>query len=155
MSLLSVIERARNEGDPGLLVAAVPHASYLGLGVEIEPGRLITRLPFRPNLVGNPRLPALHGGVVGALLELAATFELLWAMESVAIPRCVSLSVDYLRSAGPRESRAAGRVTRLGRRVANVQVTAWQDDPDRPIAHAHAHFLIAPPEARSAEGGGR
>ena len=155
MSLLSVIERARNEGDPGGLVAAVPYARYLGLRVEIEAGRLVTRLPFRPSLVGNPRLPALHGGVVGALLDLAATFELLWAMESVAIPRGISLSVDYLRSAGPRDSLAAGRVTRLGRRVANVQVTAWQSEPDRPIAHAHAHFLIAPPGDRTAEPGGR
>ena len=31
---------------------------------------------------------------------------------------------------------------RLGRRVANVQVTAWQDDPERPIAHARDVGLV-------------
>ena len=145
MSILATMEAARRESDPAALIAAIPYAAYLGLSASLEAGSLVTRLPFRQDLVGNPYLPALHGGVVGGFLELTAVLVLLWRMESVTLPRSVTLSVDYLRSAGPRDSFARGQVTRLGRRVANVHVEAWQDDPARPIAQGHAHLLLTPP----------
>jgi acyl-coenzyme A thioesterase PaaI-like protein len=37
---------------------------------------------------------------------------------------------------------ARGTVVKQGRRVANVRVEAWQGDPDRPVAAAHAHFIL-------------
>ena len=145
MSLLASIEAARREADPGRLIGAVPYAASLGIEAGLEADALVTRLPFREDLIGNPLIPALHGGSVGTLLELTAALVLLWRMESVAVPRCVTLSVDYLRSAGPRDCFARGQVMRLGRRVANLRVEAWQDDPQRPIAQGHAHLLITPP----------
>jgi acyl-coenzyme A thioesterase PaaI-like protein len=53
------------------------------------------------------------------------------------------LSVDYLRPARLAETSAQGVITRHGRRVANVRVEAWQESPSRPVAAAHAHFLLA------------
>ncbi len=149
MSVLAVIDEARRRGDLDMLVGAVPYARYLGMSASLEGGRLITRLAFRPSHIGNPVLPSIHGGVVGAFLDLSGTFQLWWEMEGLAAPRCVSFTVDYLRSAGPRDILAACLVTRMGRRVASVRVEAWQERRDRPIAHGHAHFLItAPNETR-------
>ena len=148
MNLLDRVEAVPSVGDPAGLAEIVPFARHLGVTLDLREGRVVTRLPHRRAHLGNPALPALHGGVVGAFLDLAATFQLWWSMESLAIPRSVSLTVDYLRSAGPLESFAAGEVTRLGRRVANVTVEAWQDDPARPVARAHAHFLISPTARR-------
>ena len=147
MSILAVMEEARREADPGRLIAAIPYADLLGLTGRLEGEELVTCLPFRQDLIGNPFLPALHGGALGGFLQLTAALVLLWRLESVTVPRSVTLSVDYLRSAGPRDSFARGEVTRLGRRIANVRVEAWQDDPERPVAQGQVHLLLTPPGA--------
>ena len=87
-------------------------------------------------------LPALHGGVVGALLEAACIAQLIWQSDSLTVPKTINITVDFLRSARPVETYAKANVTREGRRVANVRVEAWQDDPLNPVAAAHAHFLL-------------
>lgn len=146
MSILETIVEARRRGDFDILTDAIPYARYLGITAATTDGRLISSLAYSPRNLGNPALPALHGGVVGAFLELAATFELLWHLECLTIPKTVNVSIDYLRPAGPATSHARGIITRYGRRVVNVRVAAWQEDEARPIAQGHAHFLIAPPD---------
>ncbi len=142
MTLLAAIEAARTAGDPGPLLAAVPYARFLGLSAAALGDELVTTMRYTPQLIGNPALPALHGGTLGALLESAAVFSLLWAAESALLPKTITITVDYLRSAGPRDTFACGIVTRLGRRVAAVRVEAWQDSRAQLVATATAHFLI-------------
>ena len=143
MNFLELIAQAKEARDLELLNDAIPYARYLGLSAHETDGGLITKLAFDDKLIGNPVLPALHGGVVGALLEHAALMHLMWELETAHVPKIIDISVDYLRSGRPRDTMAKGAITKRGRRVANVRVEAWQDDPTRPIAHAHAHFLLA------------
>ncbi len=143
MSLFDAIRSARAADDPNLIVDAIPYAVYLGLRASFVDEALICRMPFDDKLVGNPLLPALHGGVVGALLENAALLSLLWALEIDQMPKTITMTVDYLRSAGPKQTFACGTVTKQGRRVANVRVEAWQDDRARIVATANGHFLTA------------
>lgn len=140
----ALIAAAREQRDFSPFLAAVPYFRFLGLSVKAgtEPGELVCVLPGDPKLIGNARLPALHGGVVGALLESAAIVQLIWSAETDAIPKIIDLSVDYLRSARPVETFARAIITKHGRRVANVRAEAWQDDPAKPVATAHAHFLL-------------
>lgn len=140
-----LIAEARARRDFSAFLAAVPYFRFLGLSVKQGDGEgeLICVLPGDPRLIGNARLPALHGGVVGALLESAAIVQLIWSAETDHIPKIIDLQVDYLRSARPVETFARAIVTKHGRRVANVRAEAWQDDPARPVAAAHAHFLLA------------
>jgi uncharacterized protein (TIGR00369 family) len=142
VTILETIARAKAAGDPNELIAAIPYAVFLGLGARVDDGEMTVTMRFGPHLVGNPRLPALHGGTIGALLESAAIFELLWASETVVLPKTITFTVDYLRSAATVDTHARGVITRHGRRVANVRVEAWQEDRARPIATAHAHFLV-------------
>jgi uncharacterized protein (TIGR00369 family) len=107
--------------------------------VEGDP---VTTMRGQKSLIGNPVLPALHGGTVGALLESAAIFKLIWEIKSIAVPKTINITVDYLRSARVEDTHARCVITKHGRRVANVQVRAWQQDESRPIAAAHAHFLL-------------
>ncbi|MBC7977355.1 MAG: PaaI family thioesterase [Myxococcales bacterium] len=97
---------------------------------------------FGPHLIGNPSLPALHGGTLGALLESAAIFQLLWQAETIVLPKTITLTVDYLRSGAPVDTHARGTITRQGRRVTNVRMEAWQADRAAPVATAHAIFLV-------------
>jgi acyl-coenzyme A thioesterase PaaI-like protein len=141
-ALREVLDRARREGDFDPLLQAIPYMRFLGLHAVTRDGDLLVRMQGAERLVGNPVLPALHGGTVGALMESTAILKLLWESDSIGIPKTITLTVDYLRS--PRVVETWGRaiITRLGRRVANVQVHAWQGQEDRPIAVAHAHFLL-------------
>jgi uncharacterized protein (TIGR00369 family) len=147
VSIVDIVKASKAAGDPDALSAAIPYARFLGLGARVVEGELITTMRFAPHLVGNPSIPALHGGTLGALLESAAIFELMWGSETVLLPKTITLTVDYLRSGAAVDTHARGVVTRLGRRVANVHVEAWQDDRARPIATAHAHFLVMREEA--------
>ena len=143
MNFLELIARAKEAHDVDLVNGAIPYARFLGLTADEVDGELITKLAFDEKLIGNPALPALHGGVVGALLEHAAIIHLMWQLETAHVPKTINISVDYLRSGRALDTWAKGTTTRRGRRVANVRVEAWQDDAERPIAHAHAHFLLA------------
>lgn len=142
MGLLEGLAAAKRAGDTQQLVDAVPYARFLGLTAALVDGELITTMRFGPHLVGNPALPALHGGTLGALLESAAIYELLWRAETTVLPKTITLTIDYLRSAATVDTHARGTVTRQGKRVTNVRVEAWQGDRATPVASAHAIFLV-------------
>lgn len=142
MTLVERLEEAKRTGDYQGLLDAVPYSRFLGLAARLEADELITTMRYGDHLIGNPALPALHGGTLGALLESAAIFELLWRAETVVLPKTITLTVDYLRSGQPVDTHARGIVTRHGRRVANVRVEAWQGDRAAPVATAHAIFLV-------------
>lgn len=123
-------------------LAAIPYAQFLGISAERVEGRLECILPFRDAIVGNASLPAVHGGVIGAFLELTALLRLIDESGAGRIPKPITFSVDYLRSAGPATTRARGEIFKLGRRIANVHVVAWQEDPARPVAAGIGKFLV-------------
>ena len=122
-----------------------PYAVSLGIGVErIEAGAPLLTLDFAEKVHGRPGF--LHGGAIGGLLEMAAITALRMALaERGAVPRLkpVNLTVEFLRGGTDRRTYALGRVTRAGRRIANVSAEAWQDDPARPIATAWMNVLLA------------
>jgi uncharacterized protein (TIGR00369 family) len=124
-------------------VDRIPYAKFLGVQVvSLGVYRLLVKLPFERKLVGNPMLPAIHGGVLGAFLEIVAILQLVKEEGGEGLPKPINLTVDYLRSAGPRELFGRATITKRGRRVVNVRVEAWQEDPERPVAAAHGHFLM-------------
>ena len=124
-------------------VDRIPYAKFLGVQVvSLGVYRLLVKLPFDRKLVGNPMLPAIHGGVLGAFLEIVAILQLVKEEGGEGLPKPINLTVDYLRSAGPRDLYGRATITKRGRRVVNVRVEAWQEDPERPVAAAHGHFLM-------------
>lgn len=140
--LHELLAALRRDGEVDPLLDAIPYMRTLGLRASVRDGDLVTRLPGGERLIGNPVLPALHGGVVGAMLESTAILKVLREHDARAVPKTITLTVDYLRSARVVETFARASITRLGRRIANVQVQAWQDSEERPIAVAHCHFLL-------------
>ena len=123
-------------------VGAIPYARLLDIRMEETPEGLICVMPFRHDIVGNIVLPAIHGGVVGAFLELTALMQLMEVVDDQRVARPINFSIDYLRSAGPRDVRGRAEIVKHGRRIANVRVLAWQDDPARPVAAGIGNFLL-------------
>ena len=141
-TLLERLTAAKAAHDYQGLIDVVPYARFLGLSAEMQGDELITTMRYGGHLIGNPSLPALHGGTLGALLESAAIFQLLWRAETIVLPKTITLTVDYLRSGAPVDTHARGTITRQGRRVTNVRMEAWQADRAAPVATAHAIFLV-------------
>jgi uncharacterized protein (TIGR00369 family) len=142
VTLAELIRREPDLETLRLWLEKVPYANYLGIRAELEDKELQFVLPADPKLIGNPILPALHGGVVGAFMELAGACYLVARMANPVLPKVINFSLDYLRPARLRDTRAQCTVIRQGQQVANVSIAAWQERSDEPIAIARAHFLI-------------
>lgn len=154
------VVKERRDAALSLLVHNVPYIRFLGVEFDRRGDELTAVLPFSETLIGNPILPALHGGATAAFLEIAAVIELAWSsiweeMENgrldvrtitpetlPRLPKTIDFTVDYLRSGLPRDAYARARVNRSGRRYASVHVEAWQDNRARPFAQATGHFLM-------------
>ena len=128
------------------LLQRIPYAQFLGVRLELHGDEMTGVLPFAEHLIGNPMLPALHGGVIGAFMEMTALGQLLIVEKLMRQPRPVDVSIDYLRSGRPVDTFARATIKKVGRRIANVQVEAWQDARAAPIAALHGHFLLTPRE---------
>jgi len=121
---------------------AIPYARFLGVSIDRDETGLVCVLPFRNEIVGNGNLPAIHGGVVGAFLEMTAFMQLLADNDLQRAPKPINFNIDYLRSAGPHETRGRAEIVKHGRRIANVRVVAWQTDPEKPVAAGIGNFLL-------------
>lgn len=114
-----------------------PYAGLLGLTVE---GRRVT-MPGGPVVMGRPDY--LHGGAIAGLLEIAAIVALRAELDAGVRIKPINVTVDFLRGGKLIDTCAEGRITKVGRRVANVEAFAWQDDRERPVAGARMNYLLA------------
>ncbi|MDG1471940.1 MAG: PaaI family thioesterase [Ascidiaceihabitans sp.] len=150
------IVKQRRDDALAALVARVPYIQYLGVSFDRRGDELTGVLGFQDKLIGNPLLPAIHGGVTAAFLEITSVITLSWtsqwdALEAgdpegdapqMRLPKTIDFTVDYLRSGLPRDAYARARITRAGRRYASVHVEGWQDNRSKLFAQATGHFLM-------------
>jgi len=152
--------KARRDAALSRMTQSVPYMQFMGMSFDRRGNELTAVMKYADHLIGNPMLPALHGGAIGAFLESAALVELMWSkvwdqmeeggpqadqIESGDFPKwpkVVDITIDYLRSGLPRDAYARATITRAGRRYASVRVEAWQDDKARPFAEAMVHFVM-------------
>lgn len=154
------VVKERRDRALATLVAGVPYIQFLNITFDRRGDELTSVLNFDETIIGNPMLPAIHGGVTAAFLETTAIIQLGWqalweeieggrvdadALQPETLPRLpktIDFTVDYLRSGLPRDAYARATVNRSGRRYASVHVEAWQDNRGRPFAQATGHFLM-------------
>jgi len=137
-----VIIAARQAKKPQMILDLIPYSSFIGTQAKVEKEAVIYWLERRSSNIGNPSLPAIHGGVIGGFLELSAAIEVLYVLDVNAVPKVVDFSLDYLRPGRYKTIYANCTVLRQGKKLVNVSATAWQDDPATPIATARCHFLL-------------
>ncbi|MDG6078689.1 PaaI family thioesterase [Erythrobacter litoralis] len=128
--------------------ALTPYAEALGIALEQWDGETpVYRVEFAETVEGRPE--HYHGGATGGLLETAGYGVLRAELKKrgrAAMLKPINITVQYLSAGKSRTSYAKGRITKLGRRSANITVEAWQDDPARPIATAVMNVLMAAPD---------
>lgn len=113
----------------------LPFNKLLGIRVEeLREGLVTLRVPFKPELVGDPRRPALHGGVLSSLVDVCGGFAVWTSCHLEDRIATIDLSVDYLAPCPgpgplrpghgapfgqPRGQRTCGAVERGRRSAAN------------------------------------
>jgi acyl-coenzyme A thioesterase PaaI-like protein len=135
------IPRLEAPDDPEGPFANSPFARCLGIRVN-DDGTLT--MPFSPKIIGNPILPAIHGGMTGAFLETTAIFGVARELGATALPKPIGLTVNYLRSGRALDTFANVSIVKQGRRIVAFEARAWQDDANKPIATAFGHFMLRP-----------
>lgn len=145
MTLAQTLARALQSTEFEEDMADVPYAQHLGLKLRHSDNRLTIIMPFKFDLIGSPQ--RLHGGTIGAMLEIAGLVEAVAAQarqgeEAKRFGKPISITIDYLRGGEMKTTYAEAQVERMGRRVANIRSRAWQDDRENPIATAHMHVLL-------------
>ncbi len=140
-----ILKAANSQGDYQKVLNAIPYAQLIGMAFQRLGREVIVELPDNGGNIGNPILPAVHGGVVGGFMEMSAAMHLLMFLDTPTMPKIVDFSLDYLRAVkGGRDTYAECQVVRQGSRVANVIINAWQTRREEAVATARAHFLLAP-----------
>lgn len=124
------------------LIASIPYAKTLGITAEVSDAGLLLILPYKESNIGNPTLPALHGGAIGGFMEVCALAELRRRAIKTPFSKPIGINIDYLRRGNPVVTYARAVIFKEGSRVANVRVRAWQSSREEPIAALSGHFLI-------------
>ena len=125
------------------LLAEIPYVRFLGMTAELAGDEMTAILPFSDHLVGNVMLPAIHGGVLGAFMEMTALAQLSIREPLRRQPKTIDITIEYLRPGRALTTYARADVRKLGRRVANVHVEAWQEERASPVAALRGHFLLS------------
>ncbi len=128
------------------ILGAIPYVKFLGMRAELAGDEMTAILPFSQHLVGNVMIPALHGGVVGAFMEMTALAQLSVSEPLRHQPRTIDVTIEYLRPGRAMTTYARADVRKVGKRIANVQVEAWQDARATPVAALRGHFMLSLPE---------
>jgi acyl-coenzyme A thioesterase PaaI-like protein len=157
------VVKQRRDAALQALVKGVPYIRFLDISFDRRGDELTGVLNFDEKLIGNPFLPAIHGGVTAAFLEVTAVITLSWqhmfpsiesgeieaedilTNETLRFPKTIDFTVDYLRSGLPRDAYARAFINRAGRRYASVRVEAWQDNHAKLFAQGTGHFLMPQP----------
>lgn len=125
------------------LLDTIPYAKTLGIVAREIDGEVLLCLPHSDSNIGNPVLPALHGGAVGGFVEVCAMAELKRRHPDRPFAKAIGINIDYLRRGKPQDTYARADLFKEGSRVTNVRVRAWQESEDKPIVALSGHFLLA------------
>jgi uncharacterized protein (TIGR00369 family) len=133
----------------------VPFNKWLGMKVEhIEHGHITLSIPFRPELVGDPTMPALHGGVIGAVADAAGGFAIWTTLKSPTTRlSTVDLRIDYLRPGREDTLFAAASIIRVGARLgwADIRLFHPGNEADL-VASARGVYAVKNPKHAHSEG---
>ncbi len=123
-----------------------PQARALKLQlVELDAARATLRVPYAPELVGDPDTGVIAGGVVTTLLDHTCGQAVQAALDAFSQIATLDLRIDYLRAAQPGlDIEAHAHCYRVTRSVAFVRASAYDREREDPVATAQAAFVLTP-----------
>lgn len=122
-------------------LSRTPFAQKLAIRCEVHGNQMTTVMPFQDYLIGNFAIKALHGGAIGAFLEMTAMAQVFLETDITHLPKTIDLTIDYLRTGRAEDTFARAVILKRGSRMTSVRAEAWQSDIHKPVAALRAQFL--------------
>ena len=129
------------------LITRGPYHQWLGLKVvAVVDDGIELKATWREEWVVNPDRRYTHGGILAALVDVAAD----WAMvrkTGRGVPT-IDLRVDYHAAAMPGDLTAKGKVIRFGGQFSTAEAQVF-DSAGKLLASGRGTYLTAPPKIAS------
>ena len=125
-------------------LARMPYARWLNIDAHLEGEQIICCLPPREENMGNTFIRALHGGVQAAFMQCTAQISIIQlALASDDLPTLLNLDINYLRSPNAdKNTYARADLVKIGRRVTNMNIYTWQENPGKPVGTGTVNLLM-------------
>lgn len=122
----------------------IPAHRFLGITLHtLEQDRAVLALPYREELVGDPRTHRMHGGIIASLLDSAGGTAAMTTMTSHEdIISSIDFRVDFLNPAKPEDVLAEGKIIRNGKNVVFTTMRAWHKDSGESIAEGRGVYRV-------------
>lgn len=125
------------------LLKSSPFCNWLGMcAITEKTDSPIFSMPFAEHHIGNVMIRAIHGGIQASFMEYAAAAQFAHVTNAIELPRPLNTEIIYLRPTSDKDCTAIVKTLRHGKRLATLEVTSWQDDPDKPVASGRFNFLV-------------
>ena len=122
-----------------------PYHQWLGLKVlAVTADGIELKATWREEWVVNPDRRYTHGGVVAALVDLAADWAMV-AQTGRGVPT-IDLRVDFHAAAMPGDLIAKGRVVKFGGQFSTAEAQVF-DGAGKLLASGRGTYLTTPPKA--------
>jgi len=126
------------------LITRAPFHQWLGLTViAVGDDTIEIKAKWREEWVVNPERRYTHGGILAALIDLAADWSMV-KKTGRGVPT-VDMRVDYHRAALPGDLTARGRVIRFGGQFTTAEAEII-DSEGKLIATGRGTYFTAPPK---------
>ena len=115
---------------------------WMGLKiVALDEEKIEIMMGWREEMISNPKARVTHGGILGALVDVAADFMI--AAKLGAPAPTVDMRVDYHRAAAPGDLKAVGRIIRVGGTFSTAEAEVFDDD-EKMVASGRGLYYTAP-----------
>ena len=128
----------------------IPFNKFLGVRASsLSRGRVELEIPYREELIGDPAKPALHGGVMSMLADVAGGMAIWSTLEDMNHRlSTIDLRIDYLRPGRLESLVAEGTIVRVGRSVGVADVRLFhRSAPADTVATGKGVYAIKSPRA--------
>jgi uncharacterized protein (TIGR00369 family) len=132
------------ENYKNIIEQIIPFHKVLGLElVSMKEGYASIRIPFKKELVGDPRTNRIHGGVISTAMDAAGGAAVITTLKGSSDQiATVDMLIDYLYPGRPEEIIVEGRITRNGSSLVFTEMAAHHPGDDQQIARARAVFRV-------------
>jgi uncharacterized protein (TIGR00369 family) len=126
------------------LITRAPFHQWLGLTVlAVTDNSIEIKATWREEWVVNPERRYTHGGILAALIDLAADFAMI-KQTGRGVPT-IDMRVDYHRAAMPGDLIARGKVVRMGSQFSTAEAELIDKD-GKVVASGRGTYFTAPPK---------
>jgi len=132
-----------------IFTEVIPAHKFLNLELrDVRKGYALAYVPFREEMVGDPRHNRWHGGIIATLLDACGGAAAVTTFTS-AEDQCSSIDirVDFLEAGKPMDLMAEAEIVRDGNSVMFAKMRAWHEETGEVVAEGRAAYRITRVEA--------